>query len=225
MTDKEFDRALELAIQNYGDSFFDLPDGAETLHIFSEEFELKMQKLIAKERKFYFPLIKTRRRKILTAAVITAIIAATMVMSIGALREPVIGFFTNMFSTHAEVLPFDTVGAPETIEDIYEIAYIPDGFELAKRTESLTYISEYYEKADGHIVFNQEIKSKYKENVNTEGYDMLPIEVNENNGFIIDMDGYFYIVWDNGDYIFSLETGSVVKNTLIEMAKSVQKAE
>ena len=53
---------------------------------------------------------------------------------------------------------------------------------------------------------------------------MERIDINGNEGFIVDMVDDYYIAWDNGDYILEIDS-NIGKDILIDMANSVQKVE
>ncbi len=53
---------------------------------------------------------------------------------------------------------------------------------------------------------------------------MVRIDINGNEGFMVDMVDDYYFAWDNGDYIFEI-VGNAGENALIDIANSVQKVE
>lgn len=227
MTERQFDLFLEKTIKNFGDEYIDFSEDTIMQHTFSKEFENKMKKLIRQQKSFYFPMIKTPLRRIITIMITAAIVLSTMVMSVTAIREAFIHFITEIFDTHTEVqtIPDDT--APERFEDIYTITTIPEGFVITFQNDNYSatpiLITE-YRNGQKRIIFSQYIKSKYDINVNTEGYEMIQIDINGNEGFMIDMGDDIYIAWDNGDYIFEIDS-NVSVNELICIANSVQKIE
>lgn len=228
MRDKEFEILLTDVIREYGANYIELPERKyDKPHEFSAGFEKKMQRLIRRERKFYFPLVKTPIRRAVT--VILTIIAALMatVMSVGALREPFVHFITEIFDTHTRVQSLDYKNVPMFIDTLYEITELPEGMELTESEgidEYAASVFQEYRNETGYIYFNQYSKPSYKQNVNTEGYEMIPIDINGNEGFLIDYGKQCLIIWDNGDYIL-LALGNIDKNLLISAAKSVKKVE
>lgn len=227
MTDRQFDVFLENTIKNFGEDYIDFSEETIIQHTFSKKFERKMARLIRQQKSFYFPMIRTPMRRTVTIMVTVIIILSTTVISVSALREAFIRFITEIFDTHTEVQAIQDDTAPESFEDIYAIANIPDGFEIVFQNDNITeapaLITE-YRNGQQRIIFSQYIKSRYNVNVNTEGYEMIRIDINGSEGFMIDMVDDIYIAWDNGDYIFEIES-NVGKNTLIEIANSVQKVE
>lgn len=227
MTDRQFDVFLENTIKNFGEDYIDFSEKTIIQHTFSKRFERKMARLIRQQKSFYFPMIRTPIRRTVTIMVTVIIILSTTVISVSALREAFIRFITEIFDTHTEVqaIPDDT--APESFEDIYAITNIPDGFEIVFQNDNIeetpVLITE-YQNGQEYIIFSQCIKSRYDVNVNTEGYEMERIDINGNEGFMVDMVDNYYIAWDNGYYIFEI-IGNVSENVLTDIVNSVQKVE
>lgn len=227
MTERQFDVFLENTIKNFGEDYIDFSEETIIQHTFSKRFERKMARLIRQQKSFYFPMIRTPIRRTVTIMVTVIIILSTTVISVSALREAFIRFITEIFDTHTEVQTIQDDTAPGSFEDIYAITNIPDGFEVVFKNDNITeapaLITE-YRNSQQYIIFSQYIKPRYDVNVNTEGYEMVRIDVNGNEGFMIDMVDNYYIAWDNGDYIFEIDS-NISKDILINMAKSVQKIE
>lgn len=227
MTDKQFDAFLENTIKNFGEDYIDFSEDEIIQHTFSRSFERKMARIIRHQKSFYFPMIKTPTRRTVTIMVTAIIVLSTMVMSVSALREAFLRFITEVFDTHTKVQTIQDDTAPESFEDIYAITNIPDGFEIVFQNDNIeeapALITE-YRNGQQRIIFSQYIKSRYSVSVNTEGYEMVRIKINGNEGFMIDMVEDIYIAWDNGDYIFEIDS-NVGENALMDMINSVQKVE
>lgn len=227
MTDKQFDLFLENTIKNFGEDYIDFSEETIIQHTFSKRFERKMSRLIRQQKSFYFPMIRTPIRRTVTIMVTVIIILSTTVISVSALREAFIRYITEIFDTHTEVQTIQDDTAPESFEDIYAITNIPDGFEIVFQNDNIEetpVLMTEYRNGQKRIIFYQYIRSQYDINVNTEGYKMVRIDINGNEGFKIDMGNSYYITWDNGDYILTI-SGNIGEISLIDMAKSVQKAE
>ena len=227
MTDMDFEMFLEKSIKNFGEDYFDYSEENVMEYTFSKKFERKMARLIRQQKSFYYPLIKTPVRRIITTIIAAIAIMSTMVISVSALRNAFVHFLTELFDTHTQVQTVPDYNKLENFEDIYIITNLPEGFEITFQNDSSQDISalitEYRNGAE-RIIFSQYIESQYNVNVNTEGYDMIPLDVNGNEGFMISMGDDIYIAWDNGDYIFEI-VGNIGENQLIDIANSVQKIE
>lgn len=228
MTEREFDLLLEESIQTFGDQYIDIPDEAWTYsYEFSPRFEKKMQKLIRRERRFYFPLVKTPVRRFVTITVTVIAALSVLTMSVSALRSAFFQFLTAVFHTHTTVESSETDSSPTNFRDVYEPTEIPEQFELVQKSDlaaKTAYLSLYYKKDDRYIIFRQWLKPEYDTDINTEQDKAEPIEINGFEGFILNMGEDRLITWDNGDYILEIKA-NIGKDALIPIAESVQKVE
>lgn len=194
-------------------------------HEFSPKFEKKMKKLISRRNKPYYKIINTAGKRTACAAVIVLVSSSVTIMNVEALRNAFSDFFISIYEKFSTVQPIEDDSAPETLEEIYAITYNLNDFEIIYEE-----LNEYrhdidYGKDNIVIYFSQYTKEMYDSNVNTEDAEILTIDINGHEAiYFIDNHNYYNLIWDNGDYIISLSS-NINKNTLIEMAKSVQKVE
>lgn len=223
MQDNLYTAFEETAVKRIIEKVPEMPD-----HKFSKRFEKAMNKLIRHDygRNIQNHKITMKRFFIsITAAFVAAIIAA---FSVSAVREFFKNFFMEIFKTHTTVQTIsDNTDTPISIYDVY-ILDVPSDFNIIYEDEIYewsTLVNYEYRKNDDYIFFTQYVKSQYVINVNTENNPLSYIEINGNEGYIIDLgNDEYYISWDNGDYIFDI-TGNIGKNALIDLANSVHKAE
>ncbi len=168
---------------------------------------------------------KVSLKKLITYALIAALLAALTALSVGAARDLYKKFFMTNFDTHTVVKSADDMYYPKSILNAFSLD-VPNNFTLTEKYEDETFISHVYRTENNeYIFFNQYTKTEYDINVNTENNPINYIDINGREGMIVDFgNNEYYISWDNGDYIFDI-TGNVGKNALIEAAKSVQKVE
>lgn len=228
MTDKEFDLLLKNSITKHFSEYIPESELDYTPHEFSAEFENKMAKLLGKPQKIKHTFSK-KTVTIILVAIITACVAA---FAIGANRNIFSKFFVKFFSDHSEIQPIYSENAPTDFSDKYEITMELSDFTLVDIYESVFNRTYRYEKEYYQLYFQQEIKEEYNPSVNTEGYEIEQVSINGFDGLYLDMynQSSKSIVWDNGDYIFTLvimgESGyEFSKDELIEIAESVQKVE
>ena len=194
-------------------------------HEFSPKFEKKIKKLISRRNKPYYKIINTAGKRTACVAVIVLVSSSVTIMNVEALRNAFSDFFISIYEKFSTVQPIEDDSAPETLEEIYAITYNLNDFEIIYEE-----LNEYrhdidYGKDNIVIYFSQYTKEMYDSNVNTEDAEILTIDINGHEAiYFIDNHNYYNLIWDNGDYIISLSS-NINKNTLIEMAKSVQKVE
>ena len=228
MTELEFDMLIKRAIAEHIDEYFPETAINRTPHKFSRDFERKMNKLMGK------PVISRHisPKKVITYVTVAIIAACIISISISAVREAFINFITNVFSTHTEVYSVSDDSDHLDFADIYEITSDMSDFELTDVSEDIFEREYTYQNEHCKIIYEQYIKKYYKAYENTEGYHMEKIFVNDFEGYYIDMSkiNTKTIVWDNGDYVFAIlakydDVYTIDKNSVIDIAKSVQKVE
>jgi hypothetical protein len=226
---------LVIAIEQLSDELIisRIPDAPD--HIFSRKFEKRMKKIIAGT---YTPKIHITPKRItlkkLTVCLVAALLAIlTFAMSVSAVRETIFNFFTQVFATHTLVKSEDDDVYPETIEEIYEITEGIEDYEMIQSESSPMELIYIYDNGKYRIRFTQTTKAYYDINVNTEGYDIVPIFIDDYEGIYLHMENqqYEYLSYDNEAYIISIGVTSYNsesefgQNALINIAKSVQKVE
>lgn len=220
MADEKLKRAIFEALSPEYDMVSEYSE-----HAFSDKFEKNMQKLIARQKKPYYMMINTVGKRAACVIFVALIAFTAAVLNVEALRTAFRDFFVNIFEKFSIVQSADVENSPETIEDIYVIAYDLGGFteevwvdtEFDRRTE--------YVKDDCHINFGQSVKNAFNSRLNTEDADVLTVVVGGHEAmYYRDNHNYDTVIWDNGDYIFML-SGNIDKDELIKIAESVQKAE
>ncbi|MDE6036091.1 MAG: DUF4367 domain-containing protein [Ruminococcus sp.] len=194
-------------------------------HEFSPEFEKKMKKLIKRRNKPYYRIINTAGKRTACVAVIVLVASSVMIINVEALRNAFSDFFVSIYEKFSTVQPIEDDTAPTTLEEIYEITYNINDFEIIDNEENEYSRNIVYFKDGTVIYFLQETKQMYNHDVNTEDAEILTIDINGHEAiYFIDNNDYCNIIWDNGDYIISLGS-NIGENTLIQIAKSVQKVE
>lgn len=228
MTDLEFEQYITSVIKEYGENYIDEALIDNTPHKFSREFERKMDILMGKSHK----KIKITPKRLLIAITAALLAVFIMAMSVSAVREAFINFFMNIFDTNTVVQSVEDMDAPLDFTDKYEITADMSDYEIVDFGESIFRREYTYENENCTIYFTQYIKEYYDIAINTEGYGIETIYINDNEGYYVDMYNQSgqIISWDNGDYILSIlafcDSGfDFSKDKLINIANSVQKVE
>lgn len=193
-------------------------------HRFSEKFERRMQKLIKRREKSYYKLICTAGRRAACAAAVM-VLALGFAMSFESVRASVKEFFTKKFSDHIvlEVSPEHVRSAPDTIEEIYEITELPEGFELADSFEHPTSVYTGYIFEEYYIDFNQNTKATYRISLDNE-HSVLETYVNDSGQeYLIhqSQSGRLCVIWSENGYIFEIKS-NLDKETVINLCRSTK---
>lgn len=221
---KEIDEKLIMAFELYNQKLCEsLPTDEELKDItFSETFEKNMQKLISMQKKSYYYVINTvgKRVAIIVLAIIISLTATTF--SVKALREAVIQFFIETFTTHSDVsvegdeIPFEM--------DFKKVQprYLPEGFTLSRdlSNEILCFI-EYANTENVIINYSQYRNDGTAFSVDTEGVDFETIYINGLEGIMYENKGVNKIVFADEEYFYDIK-GSISMDELVKMAESIK---
>lgn len=114
-------------------------------HEFSDKFNRKMKKLIARQKKQYFRFVSTAGRR--AACIILAVVViSASALSVEAVRNAVYDFIIKIFSNHSVVTIESGTddGYPTSIEEKYYISQLPAGFKQTQYGETDNSISVFY---------------------------------------------------------------------------------
>lgn len=202
--------------------------GDVSVHHFSLRHRRNMKHILALPYSVPKPSkkLKLNRRKvlILIAAIFLAVVAVT-----GAVRI----YFYSSFSMkehndNTQLFVGNASGVPEVIEQVYCLSKLPEGYKEIKRVSdniSAWTIYQYSDDVNKTIVLTQTVKKEFDHHFKTEGYHFEEVEINGHKGLFIDWsindDISCEAVWDNGEYIFTVE-GNLPKIALLNLAKSAK---
>lgn len=195
-------------------------------HTFSPQFEKKMNALIRRREKPYYRLISTAGRRAACAAAAVLVLSTVSVMRVDALRSAFQHFTVQMRAVFSTVTPTDQGSVPDTILSVYEVTYpFDDGFHIEHEYNSSDLRTIIYQNGDTAVFFNQYTKNAFHTAVNTENAELIPLTIHGTEAiFFLDNLGAYHLIWDDGEYILYL-LGNVDKDTFLDIAESVKKAE
>ena len=121
--------ALEEALRkSFADYHWQFPDSEEEIHL-GKDYENYMDGLIRRSKNPTPLHFRTAwgRAACVAAAVL---IAFTCSMTVSAVRTPIVNFLTNAYDQFTEILfdDADIEKAPSTIETVYTLGYVPEGY-------------------------------------------------------------------------------------------------
>ena len=121
--------ALEEALRkSFADYHWQFPDSEEEIHL-GKDYENYMDGLIRRSKNPTPLHFRTAwgRAACVAAAVL---IAFTCSMTVSAVRTPVVNFLTNAYDQFTEIFfdDADIEKAPSTIETVYTLGYVPEGY-------------------------------------------------------------------------------------------------
>ena len=194
-------------------------------HHFSRRHRKAMNEIL-RPRTEYKPneSISLPLKKRIWIAVLVIILA---MIGITAGAEALRGFNRRVRRDYTELLTANAEYCPKTIENVYYLSKIPEGYELYEfDPSSLSIYTTYVNPVTNrYFTFIQTVKEEYRSILNTEYSDFEELEINGNYALYLDgsdSDRLFgNIVWDNGDYILNI-SGDFTKDELIILVESAE---
>lgn len=193
----------------------------------SEKARRNMEQLIQAQRKPYYKLTNTRPKKTLLALAAVLLIMITMVFSVSALREPLLRFIVETYEKFSAVFFVPEEGSaplPDTIETQQFPHWMPEGYtpddtqEMISDTQAIHFIISNHSDP---ILYQQYTLTTSGFTINTEGITTERVQVGAFTGIYYSNLGSQTVIWEDGQYGFSL-SGPINKRDLLLMANSVK---
>lgn len=156
------------------------------------------------------------------------LIAAIIIICLAVSTGCVIAFTSNSFrgtvyNDNTYLFAFDIGDSPTVIEEEYTLSVVPEGYKLYKTSSSsINKFTVYRNNDNEELIFQQTVKSKYNSHINTEGYLIEEIEINNCDAICVEYERKTGIssavIWNSDEYILELH-GNFAKEELIDLAK------
>lgn len=205
------------------EEFLHIPNEEDIEYEFSEKFNKKMTKLLRKaEHKDIHRSAKISKRIIAVAAAIVLILAG--LMSVSAIREPVVNFVLDFFEDHID---FGFSGdVSQEIEYEYGFSKIPEGFDLVNKISDydIKYTEFKNEKTGDELIFKQTITDQKSISVDNEHGISTTNFINGMEVYIYEHENgnYIHANWIKETYSFLLVYyGDIEKEEFIDLVKSI----
>lgn len=226
---KNYDDILKTAINEYVEEKLESDVYRDDEFITSDKFEKRISKLLKSEDSLYHKATLTTVRKVI-CVLIAILVLLLSTLSVGAVRDFIADFFIDHFSVYDTVLPKEgeVNNYPTTLETVYELGYIPKGYSLVDKSEIDNSISFIYLNENGNdIVFSQDTYEAYRSNIDNE-HTTKHSEIVDGQEYFVNVlededlkKPYITIIWDNGEYIFTL-SGSMTKKEMLKMCRMLK---
>ncbi len=206
------------------EEFAYIPNEEDIEYEFSERFNKKMDKLLKKiERNCTYTSVSTKRRIVTVVAAILIIFAG--LMSVSAIREPIVIFVLEFFEEHIDFGFWGDIS--QEIEYEYSFSKIPEGFELATQTSDydIVYYEYKNETTGDEIVFTQTITDGLSLSVDNEHGKTSVEQIGETQVFLYDgiEQDYFQANWISEKYsLVLIYYGDIEKEAFLELVKSIK---
>lgn len=211
-------------------------EAAENPHVFSENFEENMRRIIRKEKKGYYKWFGTPARKLVATIIIAIIVMCSSVMSVKAAREAVIEFFTEIYEkfsvvfydTEEEALNSRAISSDDSREIssdevAYEPGYVQEGYQVYERkmTNSRVYYIKYVDGNNQTIIYEQRVVFAGETTiVDSENTSIQYVTVDGLEYRYLKDDDFVMLMWNQGLNAFVLKGTNLEE--LLKMAVSLE---
>ena len=195
-------------------------------HKFSFRHRRKMKKMFSANTGMGFEKtsagISVRKRLIvvLTLVLLMALAGLSAAANFGGSFIGSFGFMKNAAGNTAAV-SLDQANDHSFISDIYKLGILPEGYVYDGYHGELDRTFTYYRnETDDLLWMMQYVKAEFAPEYDSRFSGFTETRVGGMSGFYSTMEGYTYLVWDNGEYIFELN-GKFPVEDLIKVAESL----
>ena len=194
--------------------------------VFSEKYKKEMQKLLNRHKKH---TNSTNRfvPKRLVGVLAAILITLTLMMSISAIREPVVKFIVNVYENFISIFVEEDEGVktPETIEKIYLPSYEIRGFHIqSTKNYDITAITNWINDDNKIVILEQSIlEDYYQAFIDNESMDYRMINLNTCETYYTEKNNNYCFVWSNGEYMFKMKFPNTIE--LYEIKKIIESME
>lgn len=206
------------------EEFAHIPDEDDIDYEFSERFNKKMDKLFKRiERNCSYPTDSLLKRIIAVSAAILIVFAG--LMSVSAIRKPVVNFVLEFFEKYID---FGFSGdVSQEIEYEYGFSEIPEGFELITKISDydIAYCEYKNKSTDAEIIFEQTISDGKWISVDNEHGKTTIEQIGKTQVFLYEgiEQNYYQANWTIQTYSLTMiHYGDIEKDAFLDLVESIK---
>ena len=167
---------------------------------------------------------KSLKKKILYA-VIAALVAISLAMSVSAIREPIINFFVDIYDSFISIFVDAPAPASIAIEEKYELGYLPEGFELVEEIDYSSRFVKIYrfgskEVSLDQVIYSDELFSEFSldnKESNVEYMDLNSIQI-----IYIQKNNMISLLWHDDKYMLKMSFNFIIdKEECVKIIDSI----
>lgn len=171
----------------------------------SPRYQKRMERLIKRQNQSYWKYVNTVGKRVAVFAVVLMLTFA-LPMSVSAVREPIVEFFVNVYEKFLEFFydEDDIARAPEEIEKVYTLGYVPEGYELEQRVVFDKRVKTIWKNSLGEtIVFSQLLFENFH-SMDSEFSNYKRITIFDIDIAFIEKNNNYSFYWNSNEYAYSL---------------------
>lgn len=194
--------------------------------VFSEKYKKEMQKLLNKHKKYTHTANRFIPKR-LVGVLVAILITLTLMMSISAIREPVVKFIVNVYENFINIFVEEDEGVktPETIEKIYLPSYEIRGFHIQSTQNYETLVITNWTNDDKEFVLLEQtiLEDNYQAFLDKESMGYMMINIGSYEIYYTEKNNNYCFVWSNGEYMFKMKFPNTIE--LYEIKKIIESME
>lgn len=157
----------------------------------------------------------------ITICILAALLAASMVFSVGAIRKPIIEFFIEIFDDFIHISADDKI--KENIESYYVPTYLPVGYTQKNENiqESFVYLT--WSNGEENIFMTQRLGNYTDSYLDKEDVEFRTENLSGSIIHYVLKNGDFMCIWANDEYTFMIKCPeSVGWDNVVKIISSMQ---
>lgn len=228
MTSNQFDELLRESLEQSHDEYIDIKDEWFEPFDYSVKFEHKIKLLTKKSIWWDIPKIKlTPKWFIILTIMITLLVGTALTTYAG--RKIYNRFYVDEYKNYTVFEAVDSVNNG-AIEE-YEITYDMSDYDINLEEKSQKYTrirySNWVNNTNVSVMFSQRIKSELKEAAwSAEDAELYSVLIDDVEALYWektdDKEITRFIIWEKGEYVFSLTGTNIEKDKLVAIANSIK---
>ena len=188
--------------------------------IFSEKYKTEMQKLLNKHKKYTHTANRFIPKR-LVGVLVAILLTLTLMMSISAIREPIVKFIVNVYESFISIFVEEDEGhvSPETIENVILPTHITDGYISNGTVKQLKLSTTKWANDENQIIrLNQYvIEDNLLAFLDNQNLTYAPLDTKlDIDIYYVDKNGYLNVAWTDNTYIYNLQCPNSIETTEIE---------
>ena len=187
--------------------------------IHSNAYNERVEQLFSNNGKPQKTGIRPQRR--VAALVVATLLFTLLTVTAVAFRKQIRHFFVEAFETFTRFVSEPDEQAPETLEKLYTIPEVPDGFIMVSETANEEIAQTLWLRDMDMLVFEQSVIGTTT-GVDTENSEYEMIEINGFEGHKIYKDNMYTITWIGEEYVFCIICSDTVPlDEVLDMAENL----
>ena len=163
---------------------------------------------------------KTPKKPINKKMVAILVAAAVLLLAGCAIiyRDQIRDFITNIKEFFVEIKFDEGENNSQTIDEIYELTYVPEGYSLEKQEINRMIVQYLFVNEDNEIIrFMQQSLDASNFYVDIENSDNVIIEIGEYTVYSRKTNNMYYYLWNNGNYALILNSTEELSIDTLEL--------